>query len=518
VRVLTTTELRVLELNSEYLGVARMMLMENAGAAVARVIRSKVEKGSRLVAVCGPGNNGGDGMVAARHLAGDYNVTTVLLARPERIRSREARANWEALKSLELTVKLYVDPIGSIADGLLQKADVVIDAIFGTGLRGRIASPYKEVIEAMNSTDAFKVAVDVPSGLNPDTGEIHGVAVKADITVTFHAPKPGLLKHGVDEYIGELIVEPIGIPAEAGLICGPGDVSAIKLNRSPWSKKGDYGRILVVGGSRVFTGAPALAALASLRMGADLAAVFAPKEASLTIKAYSPNLIVFPYKGEYLSLENVDELVKLAEKFDVVVVGPGLGLESETLEAVLEFFSKLTPGKRLVVDADALKALARDLAVIRGFKAVLTPHAGELRIVSGIKVGESIDERVEAAKALAKAVNSTVLLKGHVDVITDGEKVKLNRTGNPGMTVGGTGDVLSGVTATLLSWSGDPFRAASAAAFINGLAGDLVALRKGYHILATDLLDALPEAYKLSLNPSKCREVRPPETGWLPVG
>ncbi|RLF00275.1 MAG: bifunctional ADP-dependent NAD(P)H-hydrate dehydratase/NAD(P)H-hydrate epimerase [Thermoprotei archaeon] len=514
---LTTSEMRSLELNAEYLGVDRLLLMENAGAAVARVVKREAGPGGKVVVLCGPGNNGGDGMVAARHLADAFHVEVVLIAHPSRIRSSEARRNLEALRSMASTIALHVDPRGELACSLIKGANAVIDAIFGTGLRGPVASPYREVIEEVNRVaEPLKVAVDVPSGLNPDTGEVHGVAVKADVTVTFHAPKPGLLKPSAKEYVGELIVEPIGIPPEAAVICGPGDVAIATKARRPWSKKGDYGRVLIVGGSELYTGAPALAALASLRLGADLAVVYAPEESVNAIRAYSPNLIVIPYSAPHLRPMLIDDVVKLSTRFDVIILGPGLGLEEETVEAVLRLVEKLSRIKPMVVDADALKALSRDLALIKGAKAILTPHAGELRLLTGVEVGEGLEERMRAAKELASATRCTVLLKGHVDVVSDGKRVKVNRSGNPGMTVGGTGDVLTGVAATLLAWTGDPFRAACAAAFLNGLAGDLAAMKKGYHLLATDLLDHLPEAYELALKPAECRRLRPPVEGWEP--
>lgn len=514
---LTSLDLSILDYNSEYLGVSRLQLMENAGAAVAKHVKSRL-KGERVLVLCGPGNNGGDGMVAARHLAGFARVTVILVARVEVIRTKESRANFEALRSMGSTIKLIVDPCAEHIPALLESADVVIDAMFGTGLKSEVRGPYRRAIEAVNNLgSALKVAVDVPSGLDSDTGEVLGIAVEADVTVTFHAAKQGLLREEAKRYVGELIVEQIGVPHDAELICGPGDsITATKLRR-PWSKKGDFGRVLVVGGSETYTGAPALTALASLRMGADLAAVVVPEEIADSVRAFSPNLIVVPYGGRHLTLESLDEVLRVAEKFDVVAIGPGLGLAGETLEASLRLISELSSDKLMVIDADALKALAANPCSVKGGKVVLTPHAGELKAITGESAGEKVEERVEAARRLASITGCTVLLKGHIDIVSDGKRVKLNKTGNPGMTVGGTGDVLTGVTATFLAWTKDPFRAACAAAFVNGLAGDLVAIERGYHILATDLLDALPKAHLLSLNPEECRRVRPPFDDWEPA-
>jgi len=511
---LRSLDMRVLELNAEYLGVSGIQLMENAGAAVAAVVREATRPGSRILVACGVGNNGGDGMVAARHLAGDYQVTVVLIGSEEALRTPEARHNWRILKSMPLSLKLIMDPLGGALKSALDGADVVVDAIFGTGLKGEVGEPYRTAINLINSSRALKVAVDTPSGLNPDTGEVHGVAVKADVTVTFHAAKPGF--QSAAEYVGRLVVKPIGFPPEAGLICGPGDVHVSTRRREPWSKKGDHGRILVIGGSSEYAGAPALAALASLRMGADIAVVYAPREPSAAIRSYSPSLIVVPYDGEHLWVGAIDAALQLAEKSDVVVLGPGLGLREETVEAVRVIISKLSGRKPLVVDADGLKALAGHLELVRGGPNVLTPHAGELAILTGVRPGTALEDRARAAMQLAREAGCTVLLKGHVDVVTDGERVKFNGTGNPGMTVGGTGDVLTGVVAVFLAWTLDPFRAASSAAFINGLAGDLAALEAGPHLTPVDVIQKIPEAHALALDPARCRERRPPLPDWSP--
>lgn len=490
-------EMRVLEENSEYLGVSRLLLMENAGRSVADVVRGELANGERVVVVAGLGNNGGDGFVAARHLARDYEVHVVLLGKEGWIRTDEARANWRAVKSQQLTIKTYEAPTTEALrtlSGLVKEAGAIIDAIFGTGLRGEVRGIYRDAIELINESKGVKVAVDVPSGLNPDTGEVHGVAVRADVTVTFHALKPGLVKEGAKEYVGRIVVAPIGIPPEAEIVCGPGDVKAAVSRRPAWSKKGDNGRVLVVGGSDEYTGAPALTAMAALRAGADLVVVAAPREAAQIIRSFSPNIIARPLGPGYLRPDDVDTLLEFSKRFDVVAVGPGLGLREETMIAVTRLLRELD--RPVVVDADGLKALPRDPECLKGKKSIMTPHAGELKVLTGVVVSTDVMERVEAAKNAARTYGSVVLLKGHVDVISDGERYKVNRTGSPAMTVGGTGDVLTGVTATLLAQTGNPFLAACASAHVNGLAGEIAAEEKGQHITATDVLEALPRAFR----------------------
>jgi len=494
VQTISSLEMRILEENSEYLGVSKHILMENAGRGVAEFCRKILgDRNVKVVVVAGPGNNGGDGFVAARYLARFYKVTVFLLAKPNEIRTFEAKENWGILEKMKLSVKLYYGYDLEKLKSLLKKADLIIDAIFGTGLKGEVREPYRTAIEYINEAGKKIVAVDVPSGLNPDTGEIHGVAVKASYTVTFHRVKRGLEKRR--EYTGEVNVVDIGIPPEAELIVGPGDVVAVIKPRDAYAKKGDFGRILVIGGSEEYSGAPALAALSAMRTGADIVVVAAPSSVADVIRGFSPALIVRKLCGRNLSVEDVEKLLALSNRMDSIVLGPGLGTGEETREAVISYVSQLKE-KPLVIDADALKILAERLDLISNRLVVLTPHAGEFKILFGVNVPRDVEARAELVKSKASEHKVTILLKGHEDIISDGERVKINYTGNPGMTVGGTGDVLTGVLATFLAWSKKPFLSASAAAFINGLAGDLAVRDLGFHITALDLIGRIPIALK----------------------
>lgn len=496
---ITPEEMAIADENSEYLGVPRTLLMENAGAAVARLVKAKIPSlaGKRVVVVAGLGNNGGDGFVAARHLAGEgASVLVILLGSPGEIRTEEARLNWRALERMLLHIRLFTAPAPSLAEVArsIEEADVVIDAIFGTGVKGRIGEPFSTAIDAVNKCRGLRLAVDIPSGVDPSTGSVQDRCVTAHATVTFHRPKPGLLRN--PGTVGELVVAPIGVPPEAETVAGPGDVRAVVKPRSPESKKGDFGRLLVVGGGPGYSGAPAFAALTALRTGVDLAFVAAPRSVSEAIRGYSPNLIVRRLSSDYLVPEDLPLLADLASKSTSIVVGPGLGLEEETRRAVLEFMRGVNIP--MLVDADAVKALREEPAMLRGRPAVLTPHAGEFAVMSGLQLpgGEALWERVEMVKEVAGMMGVTVLLKAHVDIVSDGDRFKVNATGNPGMTVGGTGDVLSGVAGAFLGWGAQPFRAACAAAFVSGAAGDMAAGEKGFHIVATDVIEKIPEVLK----------------------
>ena len=489
-KTISSLEMRALELNAEYLGVSPLQLMENAGHAVSLEIFSRFKPSSAVVVYAGVGGNGGDGFVAARHLTGkDFDVSVVLLGKPEDIRSEYTRRNFMAIQNMSSSVKTIIVYDSSMIRKL--DADVVVDALLGTGVSGPLKPPMLQAVEAINDSKGFKVAVDLPTGVNPDTGEILNNAVNADLTVTFHKPKTGLLK--AKNYVGELVVADIGVPKEAELHAGPGDIVLTTKNRSPESHKGDFGRLLIIGGSETFSGAPTLAALAALRVGVDLVYVAAPTKTAYAISSMSSDLITLKLEGKHFKPENVGVIKKWIERSDGVVMGPGLGLHEETLEAVEQTFDIIEKAKKpLLLDADALKAFAKFKRKV-DFQLVLTPHAGEFEILTGKMPVKELDEKVKEVKKTAETLNCVILLKGNIDVISDGERVKLNYTGNPGMTVGGTGDVLSGIVAAFMVHGNPSFESSVAGAFVNGAAGDFAAQERGFHLVPTDLIDWIPE-------------------------
>jgi len=505
--LITTKEMRVLELNAEYFGVSRLQLMENAGRNVAVEVASRFKpQEARITVFCGLGGNGGDGFVAARHLLClGFKVEVILAGRPSNITSEEAKKNWQALESLgdSITVKEVYD--SSLVPEV--EAEVVIDALLGIGVKGRLRPPILQIVKAINEAEAFRVAVDVPTGIDSDTGEVLGEAVRADLTVTFHKAKPGLLK--AKEYVGDLVVRHIGLPEEIERYAGPGDVYAVVKPRPPESHKGDFGRLLVIGGSAVYFGAPALVASAALRTGVDLAYIAAPEKTAQAISTMSPNLITFKLEGDHLNRLNIPVIRRCLEKATAVVVGPGLGLHKETEEALKEVLRIVEErGIPVLLDADGLKAFANFKRRLR-VPLVLTPHAGEYKILTGDTLPGKLKDRIEMVRRAAQELNAVILLKSNVDVISDGVRVKLNFTGNPGMTVGGTGDVLSGIVGAFLAQGADPFNAAVAGAFINGAAGDFVKAEKGYHMLPTDLLEWIPRVIDDPMSHVKVRRSVP---------
>jgi hydroxyethylthiazole kinase-like uncharacterized protein yjeF len=488
---ITTPEMRAYETNAEYYGVSLLQLMETAGRNVAEEIVARFNpKKTRVAIFCGSGGNGGDGFVAARYLTcHGFKVEVIVATRASNITSESAKKNWVALQPLKSSI-----PITEVKDSALipdVKADVAVDALLGIGLKGKLRPPILQFVEKINAMDAFRVAVDVPTGIDSDSGEVLGTAVKANLTVTFYKAKPGLFK--AEKYAGEVVIKNIGLPYGFERFSGPGDVSLAVKPRSPEAHKGTFGRLLVIGGSNVFSGAPALAAMAALRIGVDIVTVAAPEKTATAISSMSPALITIKLKGKHLNPGNLPTLKEQVESATAVVLGPGLGLHSETKEATKQIIEQLEEkGTPLLLDADGLKAFAEFKRKVE-LPMVLTPHAKEYEILTGDKLPKDLEEKAEKVQKRARKLGATILLKGPVDIISNGENAKFNFTGNPGMTVGGTGDVLSGVVGGLLAMGANPFRAAVAGAFINGAAGDFVAAEKGYHMIPTDLLEFIPK-------------------------
>lgn len=456
-------DMRGIDLNCAYLGLEPLQLMENAGAGLARCIR-KLAPGKNIAVVAGRGNNGGDAFVAARHLH-DFYVRVYLIGRSKDITTPDALKNWTVLQRMSFDLIEVRNPEDLVEE--LKGFDLVVDALLGTGIKGSVKGPEAHAIMAMNSCKRMIIAVDVPSGMGTT------LCTKADYTVTFHRPKTGLQ--------GNYHVVDIGISPQAEFLVGPGDLKLLGTRRAD-SHKGDAGRILVIGGGP-YSGAPALTASAALRAGADIVTVAAPKSVANIIAGFSPNLIVRALEGEHLSMHDLDVLQPLIESHDVTVIGMGLGRSSETYDALKTI---LPLCEKTVIDADALQP---ELLL----KGIVTPHAGEFKRISGHSLPQKVPEKAEMVRTFAKNRGLVVLLKGKTDIISDGIKVRGNNTGNPGMTVGGTGDVLAGVTAAFYSIA-PPLRAAVAAAYVNGLAGDIAFKEKGFGLVATDVIENLPKA------------------------
>ena len=471
--MITGSEMAVVDENAAALGVPRKQLMESSGNAVARAVRDLADPGSTVRIIAGRGNNGGDALVAARFLD-EYDVQVSLLGRAETITTAIARENWEALQAADYDTEEVRDSTALDIDG----PDVVVDAMLGTGISGELREPAATAAQEINDADATVLSVDVPSGLDADAGSLADTAVEADHVVTFHDTKPGLAELDAGVTVAE-----IGIPDTAETFVERGDL--LRISRQTDSHKGDHGEVLVVGGGP-YAGAPALAAQAALRSGADLVRVACPTSVAHEVQSYSEDLIVRPMEGRVFEPGHVGPVMEFANEHDVLIVGPGLGDREETLDAakaVLEAFTGTA-----VVDADALEVVPR---VDTEATLICTPHQGEL-VQMGGRTSDDWRERRDLVADFAEKIEATLLVKGHYDIVSNGTETRISRTGNPGMTVGGTGDVLAGVTGALAATQ-EPINAAGIAAYVNGAAGDIVHEKRGDGLLASDLLDAIPQ-------------------------
>jgi len=472
--MLTGPEMGVVDENAAALGVARKQLMESSGNAVARVVEQIADSGASVTIVAGRGNNGGDAFVTARFLD-DYDVRTVLLGRPETITTAIARENWTALQRSEYETAQVRDS----SEFELDDPDVIVDAMLGTGISGALREPEATAAQAINDSTGTVVSVDVPSGLDAESGALPAEAIEADHVVTFHDTKPGL-----EELDATVTVADIGIPSAARLFVERGDLT--RLQRDPASHKGDNGEVLVVGGGP-YTGAPALAARAALRTGADLVRVACPAPVARELQGYSENLIVRPFDGDHLVPLHVDDLLDLASEHHTLVLGPGLGGDDATLAAVEELLANYEG--TAVVDADALQVVPE---IDTEATLVCTPHQGELRTMGG-KTSEDWRERMTFVERFAAQLDQTLVVKGVYDIVSDGDVTRVNRTGNAGMTVGGTGDVLAGIIGALAATQ-TPTHAGAIGTYAAGRAGDIVVGDDGFGLVATDLLDMIPQA------------------------
>ncbi len=496
---ITPVKMRELELNSAYIGLTPLILMENAGRGAYEEIKKRFDvNNSRILVFCGTGNNGGDGFVIARQLSLHTKVHVILLGSPDKILKREAKINWEIIKKIYQRIETH--EISSIDDlqritPLINNADIIIDSILGTGIKGYIREPLKTAIKMINEAKAKKISIDIPSGMDPETGDITDVSVKPDLTITFHKAKSGFI--GREKYLGELVVTSISIPSEVDYIIGPGDVTTSLKRRVFESRKGDFGKLLIVGGSDKYHGAPILSAMSAIRTGVDLLIISTPELIANTIRSHTPNFIVRDYPGRYLTSESIKHISNLINWADAIVLGPGLGIETETKEAVYKLFTLIKKAnKPLVVDADALKVLAEHPTVLEGTRTVATPHRGEFKLLTGLEIKTSIDllENINEILANIRKFGITFIVKGAVDLVAYKNMFKIDLLGNPGMTVGGIGDVLTGILGCFLSQGVEPFKAACAAVFITGLSGNLIASKKGYHFTSSELIEYIPAA------------------------
>ena len=505
----------VTDYNCEYLGLSRLCLMESAGKSLAEEVGKiavyTFAKPVKVVIFTGSGGNGGDGFVAARYLLNrGYDVDIYMLK--ENIRSGDAKTNLEILENMKPRLsRLNIYNLKTLEDinscEVAQSKDsefVIVDGLLGTGIRGKLQTNIKRAIEIINESNGITISVDVPSGMDPLTGEINDLAVVPDYTISFHKIKTGV-RDADEELVGGLVTADIGIPFEAEYFVNYGDFLRLK-NRDSSSHKGNNGRLLVIGGSIDYSGAPAIAGMAAIGAGADLVYVASPQNAAEAIKSTSPDLIVKSLEGDKLSLKHSDEILSLVDNVDSVLIGPGAGIDEDTSKLFNILVTKIK--KPIVLDADALKQV--ELSLIKNREdIILTPHIFEFKsffkVEDDLKLDidsydfSKVDGNITELQKIIRQIKGTVVVKGKYDLILSGNKFKINKSGNAGMTVGGTGDALAGISASLLSQGLSSFDSASLATFINGLAGDEAYNIKGNGFSATDLVSYIGSVIKNGL-------------------
>lgn len=480
--MISEAEMKVIDINSEYYGVPPVHLMENAGKSVSEFIRNTIHDTKKnILILCGTGNNGGDGFVAARYLTQYYKVT-VFLAGPE-IKTEIAKKNYQRLQITK--VNIYNSP--KDLDRLLEDHDILIDALLGTGLTGELKEPYLTIVKKTNQTKKKTiVSVDVPTGLGSS------FAITPEYTLTFHDRKEGMN----EKNSGKIIMVDIGVPQEALTYVGPGELTVFYPRPAKKSHKGDNGVVLIIGGGP-YIGAPALSGLAALRTGVDLVYIATPQRSWKSVAAFSPNFIVKDLTHDMLTKADLPHIEQLLEKCTGVILGPGLGAATETEEAITLLIQRIIAEKKpLVLDADAIKPVGEHLELIKDSLTVVTPHVGEFKKLTGVTLNQDLDTRIALVNEWAAKLGVTIFLKGYIDVLSNGKTVKQNKVHNEAMTVGGTGDVLAGIIGALLSKGIQPFEAVRVAAFLNGEAGNQAFQKKSYGLLATDIIDEIPNVLK----------------------
>jgi NAD(P)H-hydrate epimerase len=533
-KVVTASQMRRIDQQTiEDIGIPGMVLMEHAGNAVVRAIQSQFPNCKHIGIFVGKGNNGGDGLVIARQLSHvGQSVQIFLVSPPDRF-TGDALTNLQIVQNLQLPIEhIFSETALEAMEGKIAVCDLIVDAIFGTGLRGGVRGDIAAVIERINAIQRPVIAIDLPSGLDADTGQVEGACIRADYTVTIGLPKRGLLLHPGAELTGQLEVADIGFPARVI------NAQNIRVNwtqstanaRDPcaevceWipprprhSHKGTYGRVFMVAGSTGMTGAAALGCEAALRVGAGLVTLGIPKSLNpiLEVKLSEVMTLPLPETAEgSLAFAAKSQILEFVERTSsILAVGPGLSQGPETVELIHSLIREnRTP---VVIDADGLNALSQGemtaespRATVKALlssltaPAVLTPHPGEMARLIGSNPRELEQDRIGIAQQFAPELSNTseqditLVLKGAPTVIAgaDGE-VWLNSTGNPGMATAGMGDVLTGVIAGLIAQGVSSFNAAVLGVYLHGLAGDIVAQSLGMHgLMAGDVLNAIPKA------------------------
>lgn len=480
-------------------GIADQILMENAGNAVYFCILNTFSNllNKKFAVFAGPGNNGGDGLVTARKLISNgAEVKVFVLEDPNKYQG-SAKLNFEIIKKITKIEKF--EKIN--AEDYVKGCDAIVDAIFGTGLYKNVEGKYADAISIINNSKKPVFSIDIPSGINGDTGKIMGIAVKANYTITFGALKSGIILYPGFEYCGKIMVSHISFPPDLyeseALLTNINDPISIPI-RNKAGYKNMFGNVLVIAGSKNYYGAPYFSALSFLKAGGGYARLVIPQSITQSVSD-AKEIVFYPVSETYdgsIHYNEKTEILKLADLSDFVVLGPGLSLNAETQTLIEELASEIK--KPVLIDGDGLSAIADHMEILRSRTAdtILTPHLGEMSRLTKKDINAILDNPIEFVSSFSQTNRVYLVLKGaHTQIGTPSGKVYINMTGNAGMATAGSGDVLTGTIAAMFGLGLNIENAVRMGVFAHGLAGDLAARDKGEDgMVARDILEHLPEA------------------------
>lgn len=486
----------------EKAGIPGIVLMENAAqACVSEILKDFPDiSNKRIACFCGKGNNGGDGLAIARLLSRKGAKVTVFLTHGDSYRS-DAAINREIINHMNVSICHTSENTGDI----IHSYDIIVDAIFGTGMYGEVDDDTFALINSINNSGKYILSVDIPSGIAADTGEICGICIKATKTVTFAAYKLGMFLFPGCDYTGKIVVHDICTPEtileDINRYCPDDGFTEENLPpRGNNSQKGDFGKVLIIGGKAGMTGAPVMAAEAALRMGAGLVTVGICKslEPILEMKLTESMTCPLPELDGHLSSEAASSIKELIKKCDSVLFGPGAGTSEDIYHILKEIMENCTVP--LIIDADGLNVLAKHPELLErcNCNLIFTPHEVEMSRICSLELSEITENRITVSAAYAQENGVTLVLKGHHTVVTASDGTQyINNTGNPGLATGGSGDVLAGMIAALAARGLKEETAAAVAVYLHGRSGDLAAEYLGEEsIIATDIIKFLPDAIK----------------------
>ncbi|MCH3965869.1 MAG: NAD(P)H-hydrate dehydratase [Clostridium sp.] len=471
-----------------------IILMENAALKVIKNIDMK--NFNSFCVFCTKGNNGGDGFAVARHLYNSGKSINVFLIGNENNMSHDCKVNYDILKKLGIKINKINDytQIESL-ERYIKFSDMIIDAVFGTGLSRDVEGIYAEVIKSINDNSKYTLSIDIPSGLNGNTGSVLKNCIRADKTVSFQMYKSGFFKYGADKFIGELIVEDIGIPDSAIEKFDIGEfivdncyIRGVLKKRNKYSHKGDFGRVLVVAGSDGFSGAAYISTQSAVKSGAGLVTLACRENIQKIMSQKLTEAMTF-------KLEEEKKLENFIERSASIGIGPGMGNNKVTLDILKKVVNKAS--NTVVIDADGINVLRDNLDILknRNCNIIMTPHPGEMSRITGLDIDYIEDNRIEVAKKFARDYNVILVLKGYNTVITDGYTTALNSTGNSSMASGGMGDCLTGIIASFAAQKYKAFEAACISVYIHGICGDRLS-KNMFCVSASDIINEIPYAIK----------------------